>query len=150
MDAALDSIISSNPSLLLIPKTSTAASSTPVPATPAPSDLGPEDTVEALSAILSFTAGLLRHSVNKHIYNSIQHLILLLACSADSVASLALEALAMLASPPLLHRQQFPENQQVRMGERQLSKAARALRAREVLICRHHDAAIDLNPLTQH
>ncbi|GMI10544.1 hypothetical protein TrRE_jg12008, partial [Triparma retinervis] len=113
MDAALDSLISSNPSLLLIPKTSTAASTAPTPlAPPPPSNLGPEETVSALTSILRFTAVLLRHAVNKHIYNSIQHLILLLACSSDSVASLALEALAMLASPPLLHRQQFPENQQ--------------------------------------
>ena len=65
-----------------------------------------------LTSILTFQTALLKNATSKSLYNSLPHLNLLLASSCDSLASLAIEVLASLASPLMLHRQQAPEMQQ--------------------------------------
>ena len=71
-----------------------------------------EVVLESVCTILRFLSNLLRNSTNKSVFNSVQELSDLLAAANDNISSLALEVLASLSCPPMLHRQQAPEMQQ--------------------------------------
>ncbi|CAM9535395.1 unnamed protein product, partial [Phaeothamnion confervicola] len=125
LDAVLDSCLHWQPSLLLFAApdkareqsdaTGAAATAAAGTATPAGLLRAPPAAVlkeqqqrelPLVMATLNFTSLLLRHSLNKHIYSSSEHLVALLAARDDALAAKALECVAMLALPPMLHRQQ--------------------------------------------
>jgi hypothetical protein len=68
----------------------------------------PSRVTNALQVLLRFSSSLLRNCINKNVYNSVSELADLLGAANDDVASLALDALANLAIPPALHKQQAP------------------------------------------
>lgn len=76
----------------------------------------PSGVVETITVLLHFISTLLRNSSSKSVFNSVEELADLLAAADDSVASLALEALRNLATPPSLHKQQSPEVNQHTTG----------------------------------
>mmetsp|Transcript_22179 Transcript_22179/g.25505 ORF Transcript_22179/g.25505 Transcript_22179/m.25505 type:complete len:1567 (+) Transcript_22179:308-5008(+) len=65
-----------------------------------------------IETMLRFLSTLLKNAVNKNVFNSVDSLTLLLSAADDNIAALALEVLAHLALPPMIHRQQAPEMQQ--------------------------------------
>ena len=65
--------------------------------------------VSAITVLLRFLCSLLRNSSSKSVFNSVEELTDLLAAADDTVASLALQGLCHLATPPCLHKQQSPE-----------------------------------------
>lgn len=69
----------------------------------------PPSIIHAISTILRFLSTLLRHAVQKSLFNSVSELSNLLAAADDGVAALALEVLSNLAAPPLVHRLQSQE-----------------------------------------
>lgn len=69
----------------------------------------PSKVTHMITILLRFLSALLRNSSSKSVFNSVEELVDLLAAADDSVASLALEALCNLATPPCLHKQQSPE-----------------------------------------
>ena len=96
--------------MLLIPPNDHDDDDTTATATTAPTTTNfPPAALAFLKKILTFTASLLNHSYNKHVYNSHSSLALLLSSSNDSVAHLALEGITALAVPPMVHRQQSPD-----------------------------------------
>jgi hypothetical protein len=72
----------------------------------------PSFVIQSLRNILTFLSNLLANSTNKVVFNSVTELTHLLAAKDDDLANLSLRALAHLASPPSLHKQQVPERQQ--------------------------------------
>ena len=72
----------------------------------------PEEATQSLSVLLRFLCALLRNTTNKGVFNSVNEVGDLLAAADDSIASLALEVLAALATPPSLHKQMAPEGYQ--------------------------------------
>jgi len=116
LDSYISACLLSDPSLMLIKSTAstTTSSSSPTDLPPPTEALTvPTEQAEAtLHAILRFTALLLPHSLSKHVYNSTSHLILLLSTPSPSLLNLTLTCLCHLSSPPLLQRQQFPEQNQ--------------------------------------
>jgi Domain of Unknown Function (DUF908)/Domain of Unknown Function (DUF913) len=72
----------------------------------------PAETTQSLSVLLHFLCALLRNSTNKGVFNSVNEVGDLLAAADDNIASLALEVLAALATPPSLHKQMAPEGHQ--------------------------------------
>jgi len=116
IDAALSYLIASYPALLLIGEesgvTSKKNTSTRAPIS-AKSLLEvksiPASVIASILSILKFLIQLLKNATNKNVFNSIDSLLLLLSAADDDVSSAALSALAMLATPPMLHRQQAPE-----------------------------------------
>ena len=72
-------------------------------------DATPPFFIHALSTILKFLSTLLRHGINKTLFNSVKELSNLLAAANDNIAALALEVLTNLVSPPLSHRLQSQE-----------------------------------------
>ena len=60
--------------------------------------------LSALKQLMTFTSHLLRHAMNKDVYNSTEHLVSLLRCLDDDLAFLTLSALAALSMPPMTHR----------------------------------------------
>jgi len=113
IDAALNYFLDAYPSLLLLPrdKGSDCDNKDALIANDSnhTAEETPQHVISSLEYILTFIATLLRNAINKTIFNSIFELSSLLAASSDSIASLALEALAALATPPMLHRQMTPE-----------------------------------------
>ena len=69
----------------------------------------PEDATRSVSILLRFLCALLRNATNKSVFNSADEVGDLLAAADDSVAGLALEVLAAVATPPSLHKQTTPE-----------------------------------------
>jgi hypothetical protein len=69
----------------------------------------PPSAIHALSTILKFLSTLLRHAMNKTLFNSVKELASLLAAADDGIAALALDVLANLVVPPLSHRLQSHE-----------------------------------------
>lgn len=69
----------------------------------------PPSAIHALSTILKFLSTLLRHAMNKTLFNSVKELASLLAAADDGIAAMALDALANLVVPPLSHRLQSHE-----------------------------------------
>lgn len=122
IDACLSYYIQKYPSLLLIGPVKRTKSRGAVTAPdqllsqPAQSldDINrvPSDVHKNLSILITFLAGLLANSCNKSVFNSVEELIDLLAAADDSIASVTLEALCNLATPPSLNKQQAPEVQQ--------------------------------------
>ena len=119
IDAALNYFLDSYPSLLLIPRDRGSAGdnkdalqaplSTDATTSDNVAEETPQHVLSCLECILTFLVTLLRNSINKTVFNSIFELSSLLASVSDEIASLALEALSALATPPMLHRQMVPE-----------------------------------------
>eukprot|EP00571_Detonula_confervacea_P003423 CAMPEP_0172329052 /NCGR_PEP_ID=MMETSP1058-20130122/60671_1 /TAXON_ID=83371 /ORGANISM="Detonula confervacea, Strain CCMP 353" /LENGTH=4507 /DNA_ID=CAMNT_0013046199 /DNA_START=90 /DNA_END=13614 /DNA_ORIENTATION=- len=120
MDAALSHLMEIHPSLLLLREKDKQSSERtqnlcdddsepPIIHHPA---VIPPAAIHAIQSILKFQSHLLRNATNKSIYNSIPQLSNLLTASNDDIASLAIETLSALATPPMLHRQQAPEMSQ--------------------------------------
>jgi hypothetical protein len=133
MDAALRQIMKEFPALLLIGpmkkkkvdaeknkdekenQMETDASETTEPATcpqaESEADVNsvPPSIIHATSTILRFLSTLLRHAMQKSLFNSVTELSSLLAAADDGIAALALEVLSNLAAPPLVHRLQSQE-----------------------------------------
>ncbi|KAL9185952.1 hypothetical protein ACHAXT_003729 [Thalassiosira profunda] len=137
MDAALDYLMDAHPSLLLLPRekkktawgkgsneggsdmgdekkggdeaakeeTSEEQSATGKETDDEP----PAPAVRQVIALLTFQCALLKNATSKSLYRSTSHLSSLLASSSDAISHLAVEALAALAAPPALHKQQAPE-----------------------------------------
>jgi hypothetical protein len=117
IDVALTFIVNKHPSLLLV---------APVPRKDAKKEDSkschaisiqdvsnvPEEATQAICTLLRFLSQLLRNATNKSVFNSVDELADLLAAANDTVASLALEVLCNLATPPALHKQQAPEMHQ--------------------------------------
>ena len=92
VDAELDQIITRSPSLLLQAPPLAATLSTPWSAE-SMADL------ENAKRLVAFTANLLRHSMNKDVYNSAEHLVTLLRALDDELAVLALQVVVPRATP---------------------------------------------------
>ncbi|KAL7543885.1 hypothetical protein ACHAXR_013277 [Thalassiosira sp. AJA248-18] len=126
MDAALDYFMDAYPSLLLLPREPTTTnndnnnttSTTQSPSSSSP----PPSIINQISTILTFQTTLLRSATSKHLYSSVPHLSSLLASSSDTISHKAIETLAALAMPPMLHRQQAPEISQHTTQLHNLSK----------------------------
>jgi E3 ubiquitin-protein ligase HUWE1 len=69
----------------------------------------PDFVAKNICILVRFLAGLLANASNKAVFNSVEELVDLLAAADDTVASVALETLSHLATPPCLHKQQAPE-----------------------------------------
>ncbi len=69
----------------------------------------PPSIIHAISTILRFLSTLLKHAMQKSLFNSVTELSNLLAAADDGIAALALEVLSNLAAPPLVHRLQSQE-----------------------------------------
>eukprot|EP00804_Cyclotella_cryptica_P030429 CCRYP_008520-RB/>CCRYP_008520-RB protein AED:0.03 eAED:0.03 QI:213/1/1/1/1/1/14/495/4469 len=113
IDAALTFFMEEYPALLLIPPQSPVMCDDPdQPNSHHDNNRAPvpPEILSAITTILTFLSTLLRNSTNKAIFHSSHELSSLLASSNDTVAHLALECLATLSQPPLLHRQQAPES----------------------------------------
>ena len=121
IDAALSYFIQKYPSLLLIGpvkrKKSRGAHKEPdqLVSLPAASvedvNTVPDSIAQSIAILIRFLSGLLGNSSNKSVFNSVEELVDLLATADDTIASLALEALCSLATPPSIHKQP-PEVQQ--------------------------------------
>ena len=114
VDAVLDYFLNAYPSLLLVPRDRgsddcNGKHDQEVIDADHKAEDTPQHVISSLEYILTFLATLLRNAINKTIFNSVFELSSLLAASSDKIASLALEALAALATPPMLHRQMTPE-----------------------------------------
>lgn len=130
MDAALRQMLKDHPAILLIGQdkrrassfsngetnaeedvimkesdTSTSSESViPQAETPEQVNAIPSHVIHAFCTILRFQAMMLKYAYNKSLYSSTEEMGLLLASSNDQIASLALDVLMALASPPILHR----------------------------------------------
>jgi hypothetical protein len=109
MDAFLSSSLLALPSLLQIPSTGDTSKISPTEHANPPT-VDPSIAHRTTQAVLTFTAALLPNCLSKHVYNSTPHLMLLLSSPFPPLFSSALLSLTYLASPPLLHRQQSPED----------------------------------------
>jgi len=69
----------------------------------------PDRVKRDVSILLRFLCALLRNATNKLVFNSVDEVGDLLAAADGSIAALALEVLAAVATPPSLHRQMAPE-----------------------------------------
>lgn len=130
MDAAIRQMLKDHPAILLIgpakrrassfsdgetnaeedvimkdSETSTSSESD-IPQAESPEQVNaiPSHVIHAFCTILRFQAMMLKYAYNKSLYSSVEEIGLLLASSNDQIASLALDVLMALASPPILHR----------------------------------------------
>jgi len=114
IDASINFILKTYPKLLLVapvPRKNAFNNIDPTQVATSMDDVAsvPQQVIDALCTILQFSCALLRNSINKNVYNSVEELAGLLAAADDSVASFALDCLCSLAIPPALHKQQAPE-----------------------------------------
>jgi Domain of Unknown Function (DUF913)/Domain of Unknown Function (DUF908) len=100
VDAAIESCLKRDPSLLLIQDSSSSGAT----AGAAAEIEGPAACKTLLLQCLRFTATLLRNSAVKAVYSSGDRLLALLSARDDEVVSWALRCLACLEMPPTAHR----------------------------------------------